>query len=224
MTQYQYTKSPVSVDRLTLEISQSTITIALSTIVVFGIQVTVEFKASLSVSEKETLDAIVDSHTGEPLVPPEPEIVIASMPEPKPFAAPDYRTKHDATSSLVTIQPGETKAIDHLLPEERYVSGGCLIVDGAQLGDYISAEIMDTLSIIPAPYRAATCENWPTVATYIIKEWVEATGGVVKHRVDTYPLNAKISQGLCLRITYHASQAGNNRTACVNYYLTKKLV
>lgn len=155
---------------------------------------------------------------------------IISAPEPQPFALPAYRTKRNATASPVTIESNSTHTIDFLLTVERYVSGGCLIVENAEFGDYCTAEIIDIDGVIPAPYRAALCENYPTVATYIEKEFLKVStpgsvtaGSVTKHEIDTYPLNAKITPGLYLRITYTAVNSGLNRRAVVNYYLTKKL-
>jgi hypothetical protein len=226
---YQYIKSPIDIDRLTLEIQQSAIVIALSSVTVLGAQADIDFKAELSSGDKTILDGIVASHTGEPLPSAEPSVKISEpvqvseMPDPKPFAAPDYRTKLDGTPSITNIPAGQTVALDYVLPEERYVSGGTLIVKNAEFGDYVTAEIRDVLGVIPAPYRAAICENWPVVATYIVKEWVEAIGQTSVHQVDTYPLNAKINQGLVLRLTYTAANAGSTREAVVNYNLTKKL-
>lgn len=228
---YTYTKTPLNIDRLTSEIQQSAIITALSSMTSLGVQVSLDFKAELSVGDKNILDSIIDAHTGEPLPSAEPSVKISSpvqvstLPEAKPFASPDYRTKRDATPSLVTIPVGTSVSLDYVLPEERYVSGGTLIVKNAELGDYVSATIVDTLGIIPAPYRAAICENWPIVATYICNSWVEVENGpLTHHAIDTYPLNAKITQALTLRLTYNSTSEGESRVACVNYNLTKKLV
>jgi hypothetical protein len=223
--QYTYTKTPVSVDRLTQEIVQSSITIALNSITAFGVEITVGFKASLSESEKSILDVIISAHSGEPLPDHDQQMAITALPEAKPFASPDYRTKRDSTAFISTIEAGSSVNLDYILPETRYVSGGSLIVKNAQFGDYISASVVDVNGVIPQAYRASLCENWPIVSTYICREWVEVSDGVhTKHRVDTYPLNAKITQGLFLRITYNATNSGNTREACVNYNLTKKLI
>lgn len=151
-------------------------------------------------------------------------MVLDSLPEPQPFAVPAYRTKRDATTALAEVSAGQSANIDYKLPEERYVTGGTLLVKNAEMGDYISASVVDVDSVIPEPYRAATCENWPIVATYIIKAWVEASGNTMSlQKIDTYPLNAKISNALYLRVAYTAANSGNTRTVAVNYNLTKKL-
>jgi len=67
MTTYEYTKTPVDINRLTLEIQQSSITIVLDHITLLGSDVTIAFKVSISNEEKTTLDTIVANHSGEPL-------------------------------------------------------------------------------------------------------------------------------------------------------------
>jgi hypothetical protein len=145
--------------------------------------------------------------------------------EPPPFAQPTYRTKKDATASKVTVAPGESESADFLLTAERYVSGGTLIVKNGGFEDYVTAEVYDTDGVIPSPYRATLCENWPTVALYIVKSWLEYEGNTyTAHRIDTRPLNAKITAGLYLRVTYYAANdSGSNREVLINYDLTKKL-
>ena len=224
MSQYNYTKSPVNNDRLIKEIFDSSITVALDYINIYGSAVTIYFKAPLSNDEEIVLNNIISDHTGLPLPSDEPSIKITSMPSPSPFATPTFRTKRNATESTIEILPGGAESIDFLLTVERYVSGGALLIQNGEFGDYITAEVHDPLEVIPVAYRAALCENWPTIATYIEKEFVEIRDGVhCIHKIDTYPLNAKITAGLCLRITYHAINSGNTRKICANYNLTKKL-
>ena len=141
-----------------------------------------------------------------------------------PFAIPSYRTKRNATSDLVTVPVGESANIDFLVTMERYAAGGTLLAENAVFGDYCIASVYDKDGVIPAPYRALMCENYPNVATYIEKEWVEvSSNSISKHKIDTYPLNAKVTAGLYLRITYFAVNSGSDRRVAVNYYLTKKL-
>jgi hypothetical protein len=155
----------------------------------------------------------------------EPQTIsVVSVPDPAPFAQPLYRTKRNATASLVIIAADSHEHIDFKLTAERYVSGGCILVDNAEFGDYAEAEVIDVDGVIPEAYRAALCESWPTVAKYIDKEWIEVNeGGITHHKIDTYPLNAKITAGLYLRVTYYTTSAGSSRSIGVNYYLTKKL-
>jgi hypothetical protein len=140
-----------------------------------------------------------------------------------PFAEPDYRTKMDATASWVDCTPNAVTNIDFILAEERYVTGGELIFHNSKKGDYISAEVNDINGSIPEAYRAELCENHPTVGLYIPKRWIIPTDGYGSLEINTYPLNAKISAGLCLRISYHSSEEAGIREIAVNYNLTKKL-
>jgi hypothetical protein len=110
------------------------------------------------------------------------------------------------------------------------VSGGDLVIENAELGDYIVAQVEDLDGVIPSAYRAALCEAWPIVAKYINKSWVLVTtpgtiqaGAITSHSIDTYPLNAKITAGLYLCIEYHAVSTGLTRRVGAAYHLTKKL-
>lgn len=142
-----------------------------------------------------------------------------------PFAEPSYRTKRSKTASLTTVVAGSSAVVDFVLTQERYVSGGCVIVQNAQLGDYVTAEVYDLYGGIPVAYRAALCENWPTIARYVEGEWVKANpNGITEHEINTHPLNAKITAGLSLRLTYFAVASGVSRIFGVNYYLTQKII
>lgn len=142
--------------------------------------------------------------------------------DPMPFANPTYRTKRSKTADLVTIAPGATVNIDFQLTEERYIHGGSIVYDGAELGDYITACVYDKDGVIPVPYRIPLCEAWPVVGEYIPGEWIDPQGSRLE--INTYPLNAKITAGLYLRITYYAAGGGLvPRKVGINYFLTKKL-
>lgn len=148
---------------------------------------------------------------------------ITKLASPQPFALPAYRTKLNATEEKVTITPDTLQNVDFLMVNERYVTGGTLTVKNAKMGDYITASVIDNDSIIPSPYRAALCEAHPIVATYIEKHFIEVEGEYTNMKIDTYPLNAKITPGLYLRITYHSTEEEGDREVTVNYKLTKKL-
>lgn len=140
----------------------------------------------------------------------------------EPFALPSYRTKLNC-SNIVTIAPDTNVSLDYQITQERFVTGGTLIVKGAQFGDYVTASVYDKDGIIPAPYRSVLCENHPVVAEYVEKHWIEATSENIIMSINTYPLNAKISAGLYLRLNYFAVGGSSDRQAAVNYKLTKKL-
>lgn len=205
---------------LEVEISQSSIVAALDYVTVNSVTGTVvKFKATLSETDETTLNALVTAHDATPVYTTDPQEV--KVLETVPFAKPDYRTKRDATDEWVTVEPSEIVNIDFYLTEERYVTGGEIIFLNAKKGDWLSAEVTDVDSVIPAPYRAALCESHPTVAKYLIKKWLKPGDG--SFTIDTYPLNAKITAGLYLRVTYHATADTGDRDVAINYHLTKKL-
>jgi hypothetical protein len=142
---------------------------------------------------------------------------------PLPFAQPQYRTKNQATSAIASVNAGESGVISMQLAAEKFASGGSLIVKNAEFGDYVTAEVKDISSLIPAAYRAATCEAWPVVNTYVEKMWIAPKGVVTEISLDTYPLNAKIPAGMHLCITYHSAAAGSARDIVVNYNMQRKL-
>jgi hypothetical protein len=146
-----------------------------------------------------------------------------------PFAIPTHRTKRNAvTGPEIT---GATKCLKNAsteikmkLTQELFASGGCLIIKNADFGDYVTAEVEDHDSIIPAAYRPALCEAWPLVSSYIEKEYIEYKGDLYTiHKLDTKPLAAKISSNLYLCLHYFAINTGIDREVLVNYSLSKKL-
>jgi hypothetical protein len=151
-------------------------------------------------------------------------VVDAKVISQPPFSEPMYRTKRNATSDPISCPANETVEIDYLITEERFVFGGEIIIKNAEFGDFLTASVYDRNSVIPELYRATVCENWPTVSEYIEKQWIPvSTGNITVQSINTYPLNAKITSGLFLRITYSAANCGINRDILVNYYLTKKI-
>ena len=141
-----------------------------------------------------------------------------------PFAEPTHRTKFTAAASIATVAADDTEHIDYQVTAERHVYGGSLIVKNAEVGDAISACIYDKDSVIPSAYRSALCEDWPTVATYIEKHFVPANGTCNTYdEICTYPLNAKITAGLYMRITYTSTSEGSARKVGVNYKMVKEL-
>lgn len=153
------------------------------------------------------------------------EEVTSIVKETPPFAKPDFRTKMSATTDITNCSINQSTNIDYQITEERYVSGGSCCIKNAKFGDYVTAEVYDKDGVIPEAYRASLCENWPCVAKYIEKRWVLVNDESKNINIffDTYPLNAKISAGLYLRIAYHAINEGSTRQIIINYNLTKKL-
>lgn len=150
-------------------------------------------------------------------------VEVTKLAEPQPFAVPAYRTKMDATINLLTVAAGQNADIQFQMTAERYVTGGSLVVKNAVIGDYITAEVEDVDGVIPEAYRPLVCESYPVVSQYIPKRWVEVQGENTVMKINTYPLNAKITAGLYLCVHYYAVNSGSDRVVGVNYDLTKKL-
>lgn len=188
-----------------------------------------------------------DDENGEPLPPETPSadqldfeanykanvnkklgLAITSLPPSEPFANPTYRTKHNRLPAAVECPNGESKAIDYILPEDLYASGGELVVRYPKFGDSITAEVYDPNGVIPVPYRAALCEAHPCVAKYVVGQFLalhDSNSEYFKMSIDTRPLVAKISAGLALRVTYNSLsvEGAQARQVLVNYFLLKKL-
>ena len=223
ITNYSFTKA-VQTLQLENEIKASAIVTAIQSIVLNGVDdLNVSFKDALSFGDEAILNALVSAHVPVALVIVPETVQLTSLPEPQPFAQPTYRTKRDATPTWMDCLAEADTPLDFMLTQERYVSGGDILIKDAKEGDWLSAEVMDVNNVIPAPYRAALCEAHPVVASYITKMWVEPKDGYKMLTIDTYPLNAKISAGLFLRVTYHSSAVAGTRKIAVNYHLTKKL-
>jgi hypothetical protein len=210
----------VNAGQLESEIQNSNITIALESIVTSGQTTTVTFKAVLPPQDLVILEALVDDHVIASIINEQLDVRVT---ESEPFAKPSYRTKRNATNDWITCPENDVTVIDFLLTEEKYVSGGRLLLKDVLEGDYVTAEVCDKDGIIPAPYRAALCESHPTVSKYIMKEWLVPCTGYGFLEINTYPLNAQIPAGLYLRINFHTSALIGNRKCAVNYFLTKKL-
>lgn len=217
---YTYQKQ-VNPNFLKVEIENSAITVALDYIEATSTSVTVVFKATLSTQEEAALASLVEAHIFQVDPSVVTQVSVVSQPEQQPFAAPTFRTKWDATPDTVTMEANSTQTIDYILPEERYVHGGEILYSGSKLGDWVSASIVDSQGLIPEPYRAALAEDYPTIATYITRHYIPE--GVGFQNIQTYPLNAKVTQGLVLRVTIRTCAKSGTREFGINYYLTKKL-
>lgn len=125
MTTYSFTKIVAS-DRLTQEIQESSITIALDGINTSGSSVAIVFKADLSVAEQATLAAIVDAHVATSLQ--QVDLVTLDSPtalDGKPFMATTPRPIGTFTfvSSAGDDSSDQSKVNSGSLIEYAHVSG-----------------------------------------------------------------------------------------------------
>ena len=217
---YSYQKE-TDLDQLTEEIRNSDIVTALDHVDFDGTYTIVYFKASLSSNDKTILDTVVSDHVIQPDEPKLPTPV--EVKDQPPFAKPDFRTKRNGAVTWIDVLADEVKNSDFHILSELYVSGGeCIVIDSKK-GDWISAEVVDKDGVIPLAYRDELAEDYPTVAEYVVRANLPPKQGSSIYTLDTYPLNAKISSGLYLRIKYHASSESGTRSFISNYYLTQKL-
>ncbi len=220
VTKYSFTKV-VNIDSLSLEIRLSDIVTALSHIDQEGSNFDVWFKAALSTGDETILTELVSDHVNTPLeetvVPRDSEnreIVKLSA-----FSEPDFRTKNDA-SDLVDAPLNDTTSSDYRLLEELYLSGGDIVINNAEHGDWVKACIYDKDAVIPEYLRSGLCEAWPVVVTYVKKMLVKPS---LDNKIDTRPLNAKLTPGLYLRISLTTTNTGSLRSFGINYDLQKRL-
>lgn len=215
---YNFNKAIAS-DRLALEIQTSAITVAFDYITTAGNDISIFFKGELSQNELDILTALVAAHVATPL--PDNEIKPVAVKQTTVFAEPEFRTKWSGSNAVVVIQPNSSAAADFKFLDERYISGGELIVENAELGDWVEGMIYDADGVIPELYRPILCEGHPVVNKYVERLWVNPIKG--EAAIDTSPLAAKISAGLYVRLIYHATAAGIARNAVLNLKLSKKL-
>jgi hypothetical protein len=148
-------------------------------------------------------------------------VEVVKLPESQPFSAPTFRTKRDSSETILEMIESETKEIILEINEERFIHGGEIVFVGSKIGDYFEAEVCDPNGVIPEDIRSTICENWPIVTKYVNRQWLPDGSGLLQ--VVTKPLNAKIPQGLFLKILFKTCQKLGQREFGVNYYLTKKL-
>lgn len=166
----------VDVSRLTAEIQQSDITIALGAVVLMGTDCLLHFKADLSPSEITVLDAIVAVHSGEPLtVTPQPvETYSGAVPAPvaadgKPFTLPNcfpgevllnfagardvLSPPHRFEGELFGLQqtgPGDTAVMLDFL-DGIFLAGGHIEWDGGSWGSSVYMELVAPATTVKDP-------------------------------------------------------------------------
>lgn len=148
-----------------------------------------------------------------------PDISVVRMPAPSPFSEPSFCVKRDAISSIATVSKNSSLNIDFKMLHTRFTHGGVLFGENIMLGDYVSACIIDLDGIIPEFMRGQFVD-YPIVTTYVVKEFIKPVGC---HEINTYPMGGEVGQGLYLRITYNATDSGEDRKIAINYYLAEKL-
>lgn len=203
MIEYAYTKSPVSVDRLTQEIQSSAIVTALDHISTVDSALSIFFKDNLSNTDKTTLDSIVSDHNGQPLDSNVPAKVVQVL---------GQDTFSIWTQGvLFTAVASQTTFFDYLLTELVFARGGVLCSFNAVPGDWISVNVIDKDNVIGL---GGTPDN-PTILSEYIPKWYVMPG---QNIIEDISLSSAIPPGLYFRFTYHS--LGESNTIVASNLLT----
>lgn len=180
MTTYSYTKSPVAIDRLTVEVQQSSISVALDHMNLFGDALDVIFKADLSSDEQTTLAALVTAHGGQPLAINKPaEVVTQFEKRDKTLKLAHGEMTVDGTTGLATILikiPGTPGSADG-----RWISSGTAFFDVHTPGDKVLAvRFTDEDNILGAGAGAVVGSYTDDDADEINQGWAMPPTGWIK--------------------------------------------
>jgi hypothetical protein len=132
-----------NLDRLTKEIADSTIIVALSYMTGTSEAVSIFFKASLSAGEKTTLDEIIANHSGE-MISPKAEITkVEIISEHAKYIESGNTTQSffAAETILIDISVGESiKIVDYKWPFDIALKTGTLYITEDMVGDEMTVE------------------------------------------------------------------------------------
>jgi hypothetical protein len=209
MFSYSYVKSPVSLDRLTQEIQQSSIITALEPLQLDGTSdLTVSFKAELSIEDKNTLDALVANHSGESLESLADRVVIAELPQPCPFTAKTidnkklYKRVHGIQSALSTGQNTLLFTIPY--PWVKITALQCV---GGELLDTASLYILDS-----------TVGTYSGIPNYQLNQFGFTVNVAPEFHEYRSSYDADLYQGMQVKVLYTSV---SNKTVGVNFILNE---
>ena len=215
--QYTYQKV-VNPDGLQKQIQESDITIALVGVSLTETTTTVEFKAPLSSAEETTLGNIVTQHDASVVVTQPPLSVSIDQPKDSdgfpllknsPFAD-SIGFRFRGASFKVNITGNSTEDYDYLLTAERWVNGGCLIINNRGADDKVTFQVVDKDNLFG--FGAGV------VLDEFINDFYIPEDGKLEITLD-YP--ARLIQGLYLRMKYTSTHVDGCTVKC-NLYLHMK--
>jgi hypothetical protein len=186
MSQYNYTKTPCSIDRLTQEIQKSSIVTALDHIDLNGSDLSIFFKSDLSNADKTTLDTLVVAHDGTPL--PDNKIIqvqtqfeVANK-TLKLFCA-EADVQSDSTATILVAIPGTPGSGDG-----RYINSGEAFFDVSTAGDkIIGVWFVDHDNLLGGGVDAVVGSYTDDVASSINQGWyLPPVRGTVKAETIGY--------------------------------------
>jgi len=134
----------VDTDRLSIEVHDSSITIALNFIDVANGIISLVFKAELSDDEELTLDGIIAAHSGEPVLPAIPIMKSEVLTEHIKFVESGDVTQgmYAAESLIIDVSVGQSEKIsDFTWPFDIALMSGTLGVTEDMIGDNIHIHV-----------------------------------------------------------------------------------
>lgn len=207
MTMYSYTKTPVSLDRLTQEIQQSSIVTALDHMVLFGAALDIYFKSTLSSEDETTLSSIVTAHDGTPLSENVVQnVAIQSQPSVTIMATPPYGSK------TITVAGVTKKLFARNTGFQQAVSVGANTIDYVVsypwvklLGvEAINCEALDTVDFKVYDNAAGTYSGVPNV---LLNQFAYAINLPKDFYQKMSQFDADLYIGMIIRITYTSISA-----------------
>lgn len=119
----------------------------------------------------------------------------------------------------VTVCPSDSETeIDFLIPDNLYIYGGEMFIDGICIGDHLKVEVVDKDAVIPEIARDG---GWPILGRYIEKMFIDPVSKRVY--INNWPNITQIPAGMYLRVTYSATALGGDRGAVVNVFLAESV-
>lgn len=124
------------------------------------------------------------------------------------FSTPDFDFCGDAVYDVCPA--GETKEIDYEFTENLYINGGCVILSGSVVGDWLEVKVIHPV--------------YGAIKTYVKKRYVPASpAGASSPVVEiNTPYAGKIPAGLKLRMIFHSTGTEDVKIAS-NYSLHRPI-
>lgn len=220
MSQYDYTKTPVSLDRLAKEIQDSSIVTALDHINWTGTDLAVFFKAELSAGDESVLEDIIDAHTGEPLIINLPTEVVTQFEKDDKIlklARGSGTVDSNGQAIIEIIVPGTFSGVNPNSSDGRFVDAGRIWISDGQDGDCVKkVEIVDASNKIGYGAGVVIGRWHDDEAEVTANEgwWIPKTAGGIS--VDSMGGYGFIPSEMVLRLTIQRAAGVTTGTAYLN--------
>lgn len=219
LTKYTYSiehdtlNGKVALGRLTEEISESSITVALDRIDTNGDVLDIWFKAALPTAEESVLTTVVHDHNGEPLEQNMPVAIndVAEGAEiysrAKGFRILDGHLYFKKGIRVDCAPDGDTNVDVKFTKNMLLCGGGCRLGSNTQDGDYVEFFIVDKDNLLG--YGADT----------VLAKFVETDFAWPEKDWEVLLEDAKeIPAGIYLRITYHSVETATESVVVYGWF------